>query len=123
MRIPMPFILRRDLLASGLALTASSLLTRAAWARTAAAFADELPYGSASATPALAPREQLLFDFGWKFTFGHGADPARDLNFGFDQGDFAKTGDFQFSKASFDDSKWRSLNLPHDWAVELPFVH
>ena len=22
----------------------------------------------------------------------------------------------------FDDSKWRSLNLPHDWAVELPFV-
>jgi beta-galactosidase len=22
----------------------------------------------------------------------------------------------------YDDSKWRSLNLPHDWAVELPFV-
>ena len=40
-----------------------------------------------------------------------------------DQGDFAKTGDFEFAKAKFDDSKWRSLNLPHDWAVELPFVH
>ena len=70
----------------------------------------------------MAPREQLLFDFGWKFTFGNGSDPAKDLGFGMDQGDFAKTGEFGFSKAKFDDSKWRSVNLPHDWAVELPFV-
>jgi beta-galactosidase len=71
---------------------------------------------------AIAPREHLLFDFDWKFQFGHAADPARDLGFGNGQGDFAKTGDFEFSKAKFDDSKWRKLNLPHDWAVELPFV-
>jgi len=64
----------------------------------------------------------LLFDFGWKFQFGHGTDPARDLGFGNDQGDFSKTGDFDFSNDKFDDSKWRALNLPHDWAVELPFV-
>ncbi|MGA8041315.1 MAG: glycoside hydrolase family 2 TIM barrel-domain containing protein, partial [Terracidiphilus sp.] len=38
------------------------------------------------------------------------------------EGDFAKTGEFAFAKANFDDSKWRELNLPHDWAVELPFV-
>ena len=38
------------------------------------------------------------------------------------QGDFAKTGEFAFSTQKFDDSKWRPLNLPHDWAVELPFV-
>jgi beta-galactosidase len=69
-----------------------------------------------------APREKLLFDFGWRFQFGHGTDPARDLGFGKGQGDFAKTGDFEFSKAKFDDSKWRPMNLPHDWAVELPFV-
>ncbi len=115
-------ISRRDLLSSGLALTASSLLARSAWARTAALMADSLPAGSAQALAAVAPREQLLFDFGWKFTLGHGTDPARDLNFGFGQGDFAKTGDFKFAKAGFDDSKWRSLNLPHDWAVELPFL-
>ena len=48
---------------------------------------------------------------------------ARDLGFGSDQGDFAKTGDFKFATDKFDDSKWRRLNLPHDWAVELPFVH
>jgi beta-galactosidase len=78
---------------------------------------------SAEGLAAVAPREQLLFDFGWKFQFGHLSDPARDLGFGFGQGDFAKTGDFEFAKGKFDDSKWRTLNLPHDWAVELPFVH
>jgi beta-galactosidase len=118
----MPFISRRDLLCSGLALSASSMLARSAWARTAALLGDSFPTGSAEAL-AVAPREQLLFDFGWKFVFGHGSDPARDLNFGYGQGDFAKTGDFEFAKAKFDDSKWRTLNLPHDWAVELPFVH
>ena len=54
--------------------------------------------------------------------FGNGSDPANDLGFGNSQGDFAKTGDFEFAKAGYDDSKWRTLNLPHDWAVELPFV-
>jgi beta-galactosidase len=72
---------------------------------------------------AVAPRERLLFDFGWKFQFGHGTDPARDLGFGVGQNDFAKTGEFAFSKSKFDDSKWRELDLPHDWAVELPFVN
>jgi beta-galactosidase len=119
----MPFISRRDLLSSSLALTAYSVLARSAWARSTAAFTDTLASDSAKAVPAIAPREQLLFDFNWKFTFGHGTDPARDLDFGFGQADFAKTGDFKFAKAGFDDSKWRKLNLPHDWAVELPFVH
>ncbi|MGA3344850.1 MAG: beta-galactosidase GalA [Terracidiphilus sp.] len=117
----MPTLSRRDLLRSGLALSASSLVARSAWARSAAVLAGAS--GAASAEAALAPREQLLFDFDWKFQFGHGSDPARDLGFGNGQGDFAKTGDFTFSKAKFDDSKWRTLNLPHDWAVELPFVH
>ncbi len=115
-------VTRRNLLASGLVLSASSLLHPSALAHAAALLGEELPDGSAAAVPAEAPREQLLFDFGWKFTFGHSSDPARDLGFGFGQGDFAKTGDFKFSKAEFDDSKWRVLNLPHDWAVELPFV-
>jgi beta-galactosidase len=90
------------------------------------AFAGLRPGGSQPATApqgnAVAPREQLLFDFGWKFAFGHGSDPAKDFGFGLDQGDFAKTGDFKFAKIGFDDSAWRTLDLPHDWAVELPFV-
>ena len=115
-------ISRRDLLSSGLALSASSLLARSAWARSAAMLAGSSSSASPEALAAVAPREQLLFDFGWKFQFGHGCDPARDLGFGYGQGDFAKTGDFAFAKAGFDDSKWRALNLPHDWAVEMPFV-
>ena len=117
----MPGITRRNLLSSGLALSASSLLARSAWARTAAALSVQSAGGAAEALAAVAPREHLLFDFGWKFIFGNEDDPARDLNFGFSQSDFAKTGDFDFAKAKFDDSKWRSLDLPHDWAVELPF--
>ncbi|HEX4320720.1 MAG TPA: beta-galactosidase GalA [Acidobacteriaceae bacterium] len=113
---------RRDLLrstaTSGAALFTASLMSRSAWAIASSAGA-----ASDAALPALAPRERLLFDFGWKFQFGNSIDPAKDLNFGYGQGDFAKTGDFDFAKLKFDDSKWRELNLPHDWAVELPFVH
>ncbi len=111
---------RRSLLRSGLAVSASSLVCRSAWARVGALLAHDET--SDAALPALAPREKLLFDFGWKFQFGNSNDPARDLGFGNDQGDFAKTGDFKFAKVGYDDSKWSSLNLPHDWAVELPFV-
>ena len=121
-------ISRRDLLSSGLALSASSLLTRSAWGRTAALM-DQNPSSSAAAPAAVAPRERLLFDHGWRFAFGHAYDPARDFDFGktrgtweSPEGDFAKTGDFAIAKAKFDDSKWRALNLPHDWSVELPFV-
>jgi len=110
---------RRDLLRSGLAVSASTLLTRSI--SRANAVLNALP-APAEAAAVIAPREYLLFDFGWKFFQGHACDPALDLGFGKDQGDFAKSGGFEFATAKFDDSKWRSLDLPHDWAVELPFV-
>ncbi|MDV6332937.1 beta-galactosidase GalA [Asticcacaulis sp. 201] len=78
---------------------------------------------SATGAQSVAPRERLLFDFDWKFTFGHGTDPTKDLGFGFGQADFSKTGKFEFAKLGFKDENWTSVNLPHDWAVELPFVH
>ena len=111
---------RRNLLSSGLALSASSLVTRSAWGRTVAMLAADPQAEAAGGTS--GPREKLILDFDWKFQFGHGSDPARDLGFGTGQGDFAKTGDFKFAKVGFDDAKWRALHLPHDWAVELPFV-
>src|SRR5580698_30052 len=112
-------ISRRDLISSGLALSTSSLVARSAWARTAALLAGA---PDAATATALAPREQLLFDWGWKFQLGHGTDPARDLGWGNNQEDFTKTGNIKVARVGYDDSKWRSLNLPHDWAVELPFV-
>ena len=111
-------ISRRTLLSSGLALSTSSLLARSAWARTA----EFLAASEANSSGAVGPREQLLFDFGWKFKLGNGSDPARDLGFGNTQEDFSKTSNFKFARVGYDDSQWRSLNLPHDWAVELPFA-
>jgi beta-galactosidase len=114
----MTSLTRRDLLRSGAALSASTLLPSAI-ARAHALLAES----AAPDAGTVSPRERLLFDFGWKFFQGHGSDPRRDLGFGMGQGDFSKSGDFEFSTAKFDDSKWRSLNLPHDWGVELPFVY
>ncbi len=113
---------RRDLLRSGLAVSASTLAAGSI-GRAHALLAGYPGAESADAMSAVAPRERLLFDFGWKFFQGHACDPLRDLGFGMGQGDFAKSGEFAFATQKFDDSKWRDLNLPHDWAVELPFVH
>jgi len=113
---------RRDLLRSGVAVSATSL-TAGSFVRRAEALLASYPGAASSeALSAVAPRERFLMDFGWKFQFGHGSDPARDLGLGSGQGDFAKSGEFKFATAKLDDSTWRSLNLPHDWAVELPFV-
>jgi beta-galactosidase len=113
---------RRDLLRSGALVSASSLAAGSFVSRAHALLAA-YPGAASAEGLAVAPRERLLMDFGWKFSFGHANDPARDFGFGKDQGDFAKSGEFKFSTEKFDDAKWRSLNLPHDWAVELPFVH
>ena len=119
----MSVITRRDLLASGIAISASSLLPHSGDAHDSLLSVQGAFTSSGAVAMQPSPREQLLFDFGWKFTFGHGADPTKDLGFGYGQADFSKTGDFKVSKIGFDDSQWRTLDLPHDWAVELPFIH
>ncbi len=113
---------RRELLRSGAALSASTLVAGSAVNRAHALLANYPDAASADAMSAVAPREKYLLDFGWKFHFGHASDPARDFELGADQGDFAKSGSFNISTEKFDASNWRDLNLPHDWAVELPFV-
>jgi len=78
--------------------------------------------GAALPPPAdTSPRERLLMDFGWRFHLGHASDPAQDFGFD-DDGMFSKTGDLVESlQGKFDESKWRAVDLPHDWAVELDF--
>jgi len=80
------------------------------------------PANLASPTPG-AGRERLLLDFGWRFHFGHACDPEKDFGYGSAAaGNFQKTGNFMpAASVSFDDSDWHSVDLPHDWAVELPF--
>ncbi len=71
----------------------------------------------------VAGRERLLLDFGWRFHFGHADDPGKDFGFGGPAvGNFQKTGNFMPAcSIAYDDSEWKNLDLPHDWAVELPF--
>jgi len=71
-----------------------------------------------------SPRKKIKFDEGWKFHFGNAGDPSRDFNFGIVP-IFSKSGGAQRTAidARFNDSSWRNLDLPHDWAVELPFVN
>ncbi len=59
-------------------------------------------------------REQLLLDPGWKFSFGDAADPRAD--FGYGTGElFAKAGGGSGAiNVNFNDSSWRTVDLPHD---------
>ena len=66
------------------------------------------------------PRETLSLDQGWRFHLGDipmpvikGHEPSYQN---------AKAGKaWGAAAADYDDSSWRELDLPHDWAVEGPF--
>jgi beta-galactosidase len=69
-----------------------------------------------------SPRLRTRIDDGWRFALGHATDPARDFGHGTRPFFFAKAGFGDGpADAGFEDRAWRKLDLPHDWAVELPF--
>lgn len=72
----------------------------------------------------ISPRKHTNFDEGWLFAFGHAADPVKDFNFTIST-IFSKSGGAARTAIDprFADNNWRKLQLPHDWAVELPFVN
>ena len=71
-----------------------------------------------------SPRSKQNFDENWKFSLGHAADPAKDFNFKV-ANIFAKAVKTETTAidVKYDDKSWRTLNVPHDWAVELPFAN
>ncbi|HVZ65331.1 MAG TPA: beta-galactosidase GalB [Lacunisphaera sp.] len=92
---------------------------------------------------AAAPvRERLSFNADWRFEFARDGDwtiPQLDYHSarpwllaasadladptaprpGRPAGNFG--GDVQLTQPGYDDSKWRQLDLPHDWGIESPF--
>ena len=110
----MPHLHRRDVLASASAL---AMVGTGAHASNLAAVATR-------AIPAAERMGRQRFDDGWRFAFGHLNDMEKDFGWGKNLNTFAKQGTnaTPVAASDYDDSAWRSLNLPHDWAVELPFV-
>jgi len=104
-----------------------------------AVFASLLFAGPArAATTATSPRERLLFSAGWRFIKGDPADTGDSLSYtklkpwllptantfvaapsalpaGPAPGD---TVSYARPAPAFDDSAWRTLDLPHDWGIE-----
>jgi len=80
--------------------------------------------GLALTTVAVSAQRRLDFDEGWKFHLGHASDPHRDFNYGIGN-ILSKTGDADRTciRTDFDDRDWQNVQLPHDWAVALPFVY
>ena len=84
-------------------------------------------------------------DFNWRFRLGDPSDVGKMFDYP-EVHDLAKTrlneigegtrlitnlpdpveinlgANFSFVKPGFDDGQWRTVDLPHDWAVELPFA-
>ncbi len=66
-------------------------------------------------------RQRLSLDEGWRFALGHASDPDQDFGFGAEM-TYAKSGEAKgATHPTFQDAAWRQVELPHDWAVELPF--
>ena len=85
----------------------TSLLRSAFVAACAALVVTQLPAAD-------SPREHLSLDAGWKFHLGDQWPGALRL-------DKAGANAGPASDKLFSDVTWRTVNLPHDWAIELPF--
>src|ERR1035438_3051253 len=97
-----------------------------------------LPVSNFAAT-ADSPRERISLDAGWRFIKADSPDVGTNLTdaaiarLDLATGNAFTTnapaawpdgnpgGDISFAQSGFDDSRWRLLNLPHDWGVEGPF--
>jgi beta-galactosidase len=79
--------------------------------------------GSDPVKRAVFGRERTSLDQGFRFALGHATDDERDFGHGTAYfSDLAKAG-YGDGPADphFDDRGFRVVDLPHDWAVELPF--
>ncbi len=101
-------------------MTRRDLLKVAAASTTQFSVAQSAQSGSASNPQS---RERVLLDAGWRFHLGHASDPAKDFGFGAGGMTFAKQGRLAPPGATnYNDTSWQQVDLPHDWAVELPFI-
>ena len=109
------------------------------WCLAPTAVSEAAPHKNASPL-----RERLLMDPGWRFRLGDPVDAGQTFEYS-EAKDLAKTrvedmrweagptadpldaaganlgANVSYVQPAYADKAWRQLDLPHDWAVELPF--
>ncbi len=72
------------------------------------------------------PREHINFDENWQFSFGNASDPAKDFGCGTEYFNYLTKANSIHNEGpysmKFDASWWKTVDLPHDWVVDLPFA-
>lgn len=62
---------------------------------------------------------------GWRFAFGHAADPAKDFGCGTEYFNYLTKANSIHNEGpyslKFDDTAWQQVSIPHDWVPTLPF--
>ena len=75
---------------------------------------------------AQSQRERLNFDKDWQFAFGDASSPAKDFGCGTEYFNYLTKAASIHNEGpysqKFDASGWVSVDLPHDWVVDLPYA-
>ena len=75
---------------------------------------------------AQSQRETVRLDKGWKFAFGHAADPQKDFGCGTEYFNYLTKANSIHNEGpyarKFNDSTWQEVQIPHDWVPTLPYA-
>ena len=79
-----------------------------------------------TAVHAESVRETIRLDKGWRFAFGHAADPAKDFGCGTEYFNYLTKASSIHNEGpyttKFDDAAWQEVQIPHDWVTTLPYA-
>ena len=71
-------------------------------------------------------RERISFDKGWQFALGDASSPEKDFGCGTEYFNYLTKAASIHNEgpytAKFDASGWKTVNLPHDWVIDLSFA-
>ncbi|MBQ8656787.1 MAG: DUF4982 domain-containing protein [Prevotella sp.] len=74
---------------------------------------------------AQSQREVIRLNEGWKFSFGHAADPAKDFGCGTEYFNYLTKANSIHNEGpyslKFNDDAWQQVHIPHDWVTTLPY--
>ncbi len=71
-------------------------------------------------------RETVRLDEGWRFAYGHAADPVKDFGCGTEYFNYLTKANSIHNEGpyavKFNDSTWQEVMVPHDWVATLPYA-